>query len=190
LHHVKTDMRAQKSANKLLSTLLDVLKEKPLTQIGVRELTTRSGVGRATFYRNFDEIDDILRWQSDQEIKEYFTGYFTDEKAQQSRLNFLTYTFSYWIDHPQVIEALLTNGRADIIYLGFLSNTDILEEKLSEQNVDLGPIDPNVFFPVRAGYFLGIMDSWIRSGKKATASELARKIAEQEEYIAANNLVF
>ena len=46
---------------RLTGALLELLEEKPLSDISVSELCDRAGVGRASFYRNFQEKEDILR---------------------------------------------------------------------------------------------------------------------------------
>ena len=46
--------------NCLFDALVDLMQEKPLTQITVRELTKKAGVSRSTFYRNYDQITDII----------------------------------------------------------------------------------------------------------------------------------
>lgn len=44
----------------LTQALLQLMEKKPLSKINVSELCTRAGVGRVSFYRNFDSMDDIL----------------------------------------------------------------------------------------------------------------------------------
>ncbi len=41
--------------------ILALLKEKPLEAISISELCDRAGVGRTSFYRNFQEKEDILK---------------------------------------------------------------------------------------------------------------------------------
>ena len=46
---------------RLTGALLELLKEKPLADISVSELCEMAGVGRTSFYRNYQEKEDILR---------------------------------------------------------------------------------------------------------------------------------
>ena len=55
----------------ILTALLDLLKEKPLSDISVSELTGRAGIGRVSFYRNYQTKEDILKEESDRLIKEW-----------------------------------------------------------------------------------------------------------------------
>ena len=48
----------------ILRALLELLDEKDLGSVSVSELTERAGVGRASFYRNFESKEDVLRRES------------------------------------------------------------------------------------------------------------------------------
>lgn len=45
----------------LRTALLDLLSEKPMNDISISELVDRAGVGRASFYRNYKQKEDILK---------------------------------------------------------------------------------------------------------------------------------
>lgn len=45
----------------LRTALLELLSEKPMNDISISELVDRAGVGRASFYRNYEQKDDILK---------------------------------------------------------------------------------------------------------------------------------
>lgn len=45
----------------LTGALLELLEEKPLADISISQLCEKAGVGRTSFYRNFQEKEDILR---------------------------------------------------------------------------------------------------------------------------------
>ena len=44
----------------ITKALLDMIKKQNLTDISVRDLCNKAGVGRASFYRNYETKDDIL----------------------------------------------------------------------------------------------------------------------------------
>ena len=55
----------------ITDALLSLLKEKPLSDISVSELTDKAGIGRVSFYRNYQSKEDILREESDRLIREW-----------------------------------------------------------------------------------------------------------------------
>lgn len=44
----------------LFDALVELLQEKELYQIGITELTKKAGVSRTSFYRNYEQISDII----------------------------------------------------------------------------------------------------------------------------------
>ena len=45
----------------LTNALLELLNEKPIHDISISELVEQAGVGRASFYRNYECKEDILK---------------------------------------------------------------------------------------------------------------------------------
>jgi len=70
LYHIKSDKRARTSAAMLYESLMACMEVKSFEKISITELVDRATVGRSTFYRNFDEIADILYWKCDQQLSD------------------------------------------------------------------------------------------------------------------------
>ena len=67
------DRRIKRTKRFLSMALVELLAEKPVNEITVKELTERSDVNRATFYRHYRDIYDMLR-QLEQELVGEFTA--------------------------------------------------------------------------------------------------------------------
>lgn len=52
----ENDRRVRRTEQRLTDTLIDLMKEKPLSEIAVTELTQRANVNRATFYRHYQDV--------------------------------------------------------------------------------------------------------------------------------------
>ena len=61
IDHRGGDLRVRLTHRMIVDAFLALRAEKPLRKITVRELCERAGVGRTSFYRNFQEREDILR---------------------------------------------------------------------------------------------------------------------------------
>ena len=70
----------------ILIALLDLLKEKSLTDISVSELTSRAEIGRVSFYRNYQNKEDILKEESDRLIKEWGRLYESNPESSPESL--------------------------------------------------------------------------------------------------------
>ena len=69
----------------ITTALLDLLKEKSITDISISELTQRAQIGRVSFYRNYQTKEDILKEESDRLIKEWGHLYETNPKSSPER---------------------------------------------------------------------------------------------------------
>lgn len=60
----------------ITAALLELLKENPFSDISVSELTNKAEIGRVSFYRNYQNKEDILKEESDRLIKD---RYYSDQ---------------------------------------------------------------------------------------------------------------
>jgi AcrR family transcriptional regulator len=62
----KTDIRVQYTRKVLQDSLIELMKEKSILNIPIREICVRSGVSRSTFYTYFKDQYDLLRQLEEQ----------------------------------------------------------------------------------------------------------------------------
>ncbi|MGE5372411.1 MAG: TetR/AcrR family transcriptional regulator [Solirubrobacterales bacterium] len=67
----KTDRRVRRTKRILAVTLVDLLKEKPLNRITVKEITEIADVNRATFYRHYQDVYDMFHQVEDDLLAEF-----------------------------------------------------------------------------------------------------------------------
>lgn len=77
------DRRIKRTKRFLSMALVELLAEKPVNEITVKELTERSDVNRATFYRHYRDIYDMLR-QMEQELFGEFTAALEQEPPPEN----------------------------------------------------------------------------------------------------------
>ncbi len=58
----KEDLRIVKTKTKLSNALIDLLKKKPMNEIKISELCEIAEVSRATFYNNFNSVDEVFTY--------------------------------------------------------------------------------------------------------------------------------
>ena len=81
--------------------------------ITITDIQKASGVGRATFYRSFDNINDVLYWQCALHYLEVMTGYLREKEKHEGPEDpyaFLTFFFSYWMhdETSRILAQLIT----------------------------------------------------------------------------------
>ncbi len=99
--------------NRITDTLIVLLHEKQLADISVSELTVNAEVGRASFYRNFESLEDVLNQHDAMLIKEWGKLFENDPASNPS--NVFGSLFGHYKNHADFYMILFQNGLADIM---------------------------------------------------------------------------
>ena len=145
----------------LTSSMLALLKEKPITEISISELCDMAGVGRTSFYRNYEEKADIVR-------------------------AYIGHLFQDWMEQCKKTSDLSVKETVRIVFSHFEANRDfysLLNKRglvylLKDIILDLCGFDPErelaaAYSSAYVGFFLyGWIEVWFRRGMKDTTEEL------------------
>lgn len=181
MYHIKKDKRSQKSAELIYEGLSHCMEVKTFDKITITDIQHASSVGRATFYRDFDNIKDVLYWQCDAHYQEVMNGYFLQSNGNFNPYNFIKYFFDYWISesNSNILEQIISIGYYDIIFSCHFKNSSIIKN-----NEPKSRVDENDFFEyylsTLIGGFIGLLVSWISNGKIFTADEIIEKMKAED----------
>ena len=144
----------------LTGALLALLEEKPLAEISISQLCEKAGVGRTSFYRNFQEKEDILHARVYHLFKEW-TG-LLGEGAPLDRL--ILAMFSHFEEHRDFYALLNRRG-----LIGLLKDV-ILKLCGFRPDQEAKAAYASAF----AAYSLyGWVEVWFLRGMKESAAEMA-----------------
>lgn len=172
MYHIRDDKRSKISAEMIYRGLIECLKEKSMDKLTVTEIAKKAGVGRATFYRNFDTPEDVLHMKCDACFEEVLKGYLEIYNTEKhARNSMLVYFFSYWMERSELLEALASINRLDMIGECHFRHSRIITE-VFKPDTDMTSDDYIYFMAGRTGMMTGTLSAWIRTGKKKTPEEL------------------
>lgn len=178
MYHIKNDKRAQKSAKLIYEGLSSLIERKSFDTITITDIQKASGVGRATFYRSFDNINDVLYWQCALHYHEVMHSYLNQVKKndeEQDPYAFLTFFFSYWMDdaNSRILQQLIKIGHYDIIYRCHFESTLIIKNSVPPKS-DMTEKYYTYYMSGLIGAFIGFLITWIENGKTLSTGELIR----------------
>ena len=151
----------------LTAALLELLKERPLGGISVSQLCEKAGVGRTSFYRNFQEKEDILRAH----IKELFSDWARALAKDPPLDRLILAMFTHFEDHRDFYALLNERG------LTGLMRDVILELCGFHPELEAKAAYASAF----AAYSLyGWVEVWFRRGMRESAREMAELFRQQE----------
>lgn len=176
MYHIKNDKRAQKSAELIYDGLSDLIEKKSYDMITITDIQKASGVGRATFYRSFDNINDVLYWQCALHYLEVMTGYLREKEKHEGPEDpyaFLTFFFSYWMhdENSRILEQLIKIGHYDIIYRCHFDSTLIIRNAVPSKNA-MTEKYYTYYMSGLIGAFVGFLITWIENKKQLSTDEL------------------
>lgn len=105
----------------IISALLQLIKEKPLSSISISELCSKAGVSRMTFYRNYTSKEEIIS----KHLEEIFNKYKEDnfEKFQSGMfcdLKHITHYFEYVYLYRDFLDGMVSCGFG-VLFLNMLN---------------------------------------------------------------------
>lgn len=182
MYHLSSNKRTHQSAELIYAALCEILSEKDYASITVKELTLRAGVGRATFYRLFDSIKDVLQYKCDTafiELRQSIINYRISEQLTESTnsTSLLKPTLRFWYLDSLIIELIIKANSLDIL----LNNIENLFERLYNQLDDQSNQDfqRDYFVSIRTGILFNILVKWIKNKKNTQPDELADILLKQ-----------
>lgn len=173
MYHIKNDKRCYKSAEKIGIALRELLERKPLTDITVTDIQKSSGVGRSTFYRLFDNVDDVLQYQ----VEEEFSGLMKKYK-EMSWTVFTKQFIESLISDSRVIMNIASSGKMHVVSRALRNNLTDEAEKDSYRFDNISKYMIAMF----VGGCISLVTAWDENGRQESVDELARLMQHAFNY--------
>ena len=146
---------------RITAALLELLKEKKLSDISITELTAKAEVGRVSFYRNFDSKEAILKEESDRLILEWGRLYESDPNSSPETL--FPSLFDFYREHREFYMTLYRAGMSSVMMETIL------------QTIKITPEMANLEAYLKSFWAYGIygwLIEWIKRGMRENGREL------------------
>lgn len=178
MYHIKNDQRSIRSAENIYMALTRLMDSTPFEAIKISELVEQADIGRATFYRNFDALEDVLHWRCDETVNELFVYLVEYRRTNVLTLPhpFLKPLLRYFYLHSDIVELLIQANRVDMlqgaIQERFLRVAALIEPLASFPDEYLG-----YGTAIQAASIVSILVEWVKLGKRHAPDELADNIS-------------
>ncbi|MCR6097321.1 TetR/AcrR family transcriptional regulator [Salipaludibacillus agaradhaerens] len=175
---INEDRRVRKTKKALRNGLVELMVNKDLRNITVRELTDNVDIHRATFYAHYKDIYDLYDQVEDAVVEEL--NDLIMQNYSQPPSHFYRILFEYIIENKQLCQMLFGTKRESsfMVRLNVLFEQKCIETwrkdwKLSEVNEEL---------KYHVGYHvqgcLAIINRWVESNFTYPMDELVKIIAD------------
>ena len=149
--------------SQLLAALLKMMREQSFADISVSALVNRAQVGRASFYRNFTDKEDVLRQENDRLTAQWKQSYDAEEHTAPNEL--LVSLLDFYKERSDFYLALYQAGLSGIVLQTLLEQSEITPEM------------PNAMAYLKSSiaYMLyGWVVEWMKRGMQESGTELLK----------------
>jgi len=161
--------RRSRTRKALCSALLSLLEEQSLEQITIKELTARAGVGYATYFRLYEDKQDLLHDLAHQEISRLLAMSLPIFYTVDSLASTLALCGYVW-EQRKIWKVLLTGGAAATLKEEYLRQAMQVMEEWPNPELWI-PDDLAVTFAVTA--LVEILGWWLKQPDPPSVQEMA-----------------
>lgn len=177
MYHISPDKRSYESSGMIYDALAELMKEKEYGKIKINELCERAKLGRVTFYRHYDTIDDVLRKKIDDMLLE-FKGYYAEFKQQAPDTPGLFLPLlSFFYVNPTIVRLIFQSRQLYILKESMYDFFKAFDEQCNCTNTDY-------LVTIRVSVFLGILEKWVTDGMNIPPDDLIKTIKQDMMTIA------
>lgn len=155
--------------DKITKTLLELLRNYTLKEISISFLCDVAGVGRASFYRNFDSKEDILIKYDAKLIKLWGKEFENDKNSTPESL--IPSLLMHYKKYKDFYLMIYKNDLSDIVLKTILKACELDKKKTN--------IEAYVTSFIGYGIF-GIVNEWIKRGMQETIEEILSLISRNK----------
>lgn len=180
MYHIKNDKRCIKSAGRIGEALRELLSEKPLSDITVTDIQKRSGAGRSTFYRLFDNTDDVLLYLAEEEFQEMVRKY-----RELEWTDFTEHMIRNIMSESRVILNVTSSGKMHVI------SKALRNDLTREAEADRYEFDnlSRYMIAIFIGGCISLVTAWDENGREESVDELARMMRRAFDYKAIEDIL-
>ncbi len=169
------DRRVRKTRMQLRSGLTQLMREKPIKDITVRELAQLVDINRCTFYLHYRDIYDMVE-QVEQEVFEEYEALIQahpSSELQDGSFPMLLDLYRFFQQNADLCAAFL-GGNGDMSFFNKLIG--LLRERVFEYWLQERKMDPeqfDYFFSFIASGCIGMIREWFNRDMRETPEQMA-----------------
>jgi len=176
-----------RSEEDIMNSILELMSEKSYDDITVSEICNSAGYNRGTFYRNFQDKDDLLNLIIETKLQEMIkilkgaeNSHLDKESDNNKKATTLPYLYKYIQANEYFFKVVLTDNKIiGFRYKMYLAYKDAFEETLEIPINHKGDSNiRNLYFNYVTSAFLGVTIYWIKEGMEKSPGNLTEQFVE------------
>lgn len=177
----KNDRRIRKTKKVLLQSLTQLMNEKRISDITVKELTDLADMNRSTFYKYYKDIFDMLEQIETEMLIDFSKAFEKLNKGTNNYANllsFLTHIFEYVQSNADICKILL-GPDGDYPFIEKFKNAIIQSKPPFDESVPKVKI--HFLRPYIIAGCIGVIQQWLKDNLNVPPKDMAAIVAEMAQ---------
>ena len=179
MKEIKLDRKTRYTRMVLQDSLVELMREKPINKITIKELCEKADINRTTFYAHYTDQYDLLRKIEDEALswaKDVFNTIIGKASNENEILKGLEVICQYFVDNSKHLQVLMSEqGDIDFQKQVFTTAYQLCGIQPSAgQNGDTDIKELSFIFAVNGS--VGLIQHWLKNGLNQSAKEIAQII--------------
>lgn len=174
-HNEKEDIRVRYTRQWVFEALNQLLKEYTIKELTISKVIQKSGVSRATFYRHFSSIEDVVKQQVDEFFKSFHNEMmveYTSNPPKDERV--LIQRFFEKINRNHMLIDVVISLKLDYLMVNEIYNIISFLRNAYYPDVTNNPVAEQYALEMVASSAWTLLSRWHKRGKVESGRMLAR----------------
>lgn len=171
MYHISNDKRSYESSAMIYEALVSLMDSKSYSKIRINELCEHAKLGRVTFYRHYDTIDDVLRKRLDDYLCEFKNYWLEYKKEYPLEIGIFKPLLRYVYVHPKIIDLIFKSKQLYIL-------KECLYDFFCSLDEDIVSKDGGYITVIRVAIFVGVLEKWINDGMDILPDKLVESVKQ------------
>lgn len=172
----KMDRRVRRTKALLLQGLIQLMSEKDIKDISVKELSDLADINRGTFYLHYNDVYDLLNNVEEelfQEFNEILERDLTAESSRPVTPRPVLLDLFIFLDHNRALAKVLIGPHGDMAFVNRLK--ELVKEKLRMlmANAEHSVKYFDYFYSFMVSGCIGVIECWLNQQSPVSPEEIA-----------------
>lgn len=179
MKELKIDRKTKYTRMVLQDSLIELMKEKPISKITIKELCENADINRTTFYAHYTNQYDLLRKIEDETIswaKDAFNSLICKTADKNETIKGIEKICDYFVENSKHLQVLMSEqGDIDFQKQLFTLIYQLCGVNPSD-NPDIDADTKELYFIFIVNGSIGLIQHWLKNGLKQSPKEIAEII--------------
>ncbi|MFE6139585.1 MULTISPECIES: TetR/AcrR family transcriptional regulator [Bacillus] len=181
----KVDPRVRRTHNLLRDSLIELMDEKSYESITIQDITERATVNRATFYRHYEDKEDLLNQSIDKMLRELFgdaSKFYSVTKDPHELQHYVAlHIFEHIARSNKFFHVMLIKkGIPNFIqylkdFIFQFYDHMILETNVKEEEL---PVTKEMIVSYISAAYIGVISWWLENDMPCSPSSMAKQMIQ------------